>query len=77
MRGITAIEAFNGHNNAVENEKAFRAARALGLPATGGSDSHGKEDVGRCYTEFLDMVAEEGLAPALKSGRYRGVCARP
>lgn len=77
VQGITAIEAFNGHNTAGENEKALRAAMSLGLPATGGSDSHGKEDVGRCYPEFLDIVTEDGLAAALKSGRYRGVCARP
>ncbi|MBW7956989.1 MAG: PHP domain-containing protein [Deltaproteobacteria bacterium] len=77
VKGITAVEAYNGHNTPGENEMALRAAASLGLPTTGGSDSHGKEDVGRCYTEFLDMVTEEGLVAALKSGRYRGVCVRP
>lgn len=76
VKGICAIEAFNGHNNDEENEKAHRAAVSLGLPNTGGSDSHGSSDVGRCYTEFFDEVAEDGLVSALRSGRYRGVSAR-
>ncbi|MBI2400848.1 MAG: hypothetical protein HYV23_07330 [Deltaproteobacteria bacterium] len=74
--GICAVEAYNGHNNGEENEKAYNAAMSLGLPYTGGSDSHSSEDVGRCYTEFMDDVAEDALASALKSGRFRGVNTR-
>jgi predicted metal-dependent phosphoesterase TrpH len=71
--GICAIEAFNGNNTDEENEKAYNASVSLGLPSTGGSDSHSSDGVGRCYTEFFDEVAEDALASALRSGRYRGV----
>ncbi|OGP12705.1 MAG: hypothetical protein A2052_08070 [Deltaproteobacteria bacterium GWA2_54_12] len=71
-QGICALEAFNGHNSDDENEKAYNAAVSLGLPNTGGSDSHSSADVGRCYTEFIDDVAEGALVSALRSGRYRG-----
>lgn len=73
VRGICAIEAFNGNNSDEENEKAYDASVSLGLPNTGGSDSHSSEGVGRCYTEFFYEVAEDALASALRSGRYRGV----
>jgi len=76
VNGICALEAFNGHNSDEENEKAYKAAMSLGLPNTGGSDSHSSSDVGSCYTEFFDEVAEDGLVSALRSGRYRGVSAR-
>lgn len=76
VRGICALEAFNGNNSDEENEKAYKASLSLGIPNTGGSDSHSSADVGRCYTEFLDEVADDGLAEALRSGRYRGVSVR-
>lgn len=72
VRGISAIEAFNGHNTDEENEMAYRTAVSLGIPSTGGSDSHSSADVGRCYTEFFDPVDGATLADALRSGRYRG-----
>lgn len=73
VAGINAIEAFNGHNTDEENDMAYRTAVSLGLPYTGGSDSHSSVDVGRCYTEFLDPVESATLADALRAGRFRGV----
>lgn len=73
VNGIAAIEGVNGHNTDEENEIACRTAVSLGLPFTGGSDSHSSSDVGRCYTEFLDPVDGRTLADALRAGRYRGV----
>jgi predicted metal-dependent phosphoesterase TrpH len=73
VKGICAIEAFNGNNSDEENEKAYNASLTLGLPNTGGSDSHSSDGVGRCYTEFLDEFTEDALAGALRSGRFRGV----
>lgn len=72
-QGICAVEAYNGHNSDEENEKAHNAALSLGLPNTGGSDSHSSADVGRCYTEFFDDITEDALVRALRSGRFRGV----
>lgn len=77
VRGICAVEAFNGHNTPEENQKAFEVAASLGIPTTGGSDSHGREDVGKCYTEFADAVTHENFVQIMRGGRYRGVCARP
>ena len=76
VHGLCAVEAFNGHNTPEENEKAMVVAASIGIPATGGSDSHGKEDVGRCYTEFQDEVTYENFVSLLRGGRYRGVCGR-
>lgn len=76
VRGICAVEAFNGHNTDEENEMAQTAALSLGLPYTGGSDSHSSADIGKCYTEFFDDVDSNGLVSALRSGRYRGVKSR-
>lgn len=73
VHGICALEAFNGHNTDEENEKAYNVALSIGMPFTGGSDSHGSADVGRCYTEFFDDVDNTSLVSALRSGRYRGV----
>ncbi len=77
VHGICAVEAYNGHNTPEENHKAFEVASSLGMPTTGGSDSHSKEDVGKCYTEFDDVVTPENFVHLLKQGRYHGVCARP
>lgn len=76
VRGICALEAYNGNNSDEENQKAYDTALSLGLPSTGGSDSHSSADVGRCHTEFFEDVPEGSLADALRSGRYRGVRAR-
>lgn len=70
--GLDAIEVLNGNSNSEENRMALVAAQKLGLPGTGGSDSHSRRNVGRCVTEFDDVVKNEvDLVSALKSGRYR------
>ncbi|HWQ20964.1 MAG TPA: PHP domain-containing protein [Methanotrichaceae archaeon] len=72
VNGFDAIEVLNGNSNADENRMALVAAQKLGLPGTGGSDSHSRKNVGRCVTEFDDVIKDEGdLVAALKSGRYR------
>lgn len=77
LAGITAIEAYNGHNTAGENELAVAYAVRCGLATTGGSDSHGVDDVGRCCTEFATPVADEaGFIGQIKAGRSRGIVFR-
>lgn len=46
LSGICALEAYNGNNSDEENQKAFDTAVSLGLPNTGGSDSHSSAEVG-------------------------------
>ncbi|MBI5643572.1 MAG: PHP domain-containing protein [Deltaproteobacteria bacterium] len=74
LKGLSAIEAYNGHNNEDENAKALRAAEVLSLPTTGGSDSHSRDEVGCCFTEFFDHVTEENFLDRIKAGNYRGAC---
>ncbi len=76
LKGIYAVEGYNGCNMHAYNAKAVETARSLSLPYTGGSDAHAPEEVGMCYTEFEDEVTENNFIPLLKRGNYRGVDAR-
>lgn len=73
LRGISALEGYNGYNRHVFNEMSVSAARDLGLPYTGGSDAHAAEDVGSCFTEFNERVTYENFVDLLRAGNYRGV----
>lgn len=75
-KGICAVEGYNGCNMHAYNAKAVEAAISLHLPYTGGSDAHAPEEVGMCYTEFDDGVADDDLILLLKKGNFRGVDAR-
>lgn len=72
VSGIVAIEAFNGNNTAEENANALAAAALIRVPTTGGSDSHGKGSIGRCYTEFLEDVTYGNFVEVLRRGNYAG-----
>jgi predicted metal-dependent phosphoesterase TrpH len=76
VKGICAVEGYNGCNMERFNVKAVEVARELRLPFTGGSDAHDPADVGACYTEFDDLVTEENFIELLKAGRYHGVDTR-
>lgn len=72
LKGIEALEGYNGCNLHAMNIMALKAASNLGIPYTGGSDAHAPDEVGSCYTEFIDEVTEDGLIIALRSGRFTG-----
>jgi len=76
VKGICALEGYNGCNMHRFNVKAIEAARALNLPYTGGSDAHASQDVGSCFTEFSEEVTHENFIGLLKSGKYKGVDTR-
>ena len=76
LRGIAALEGYNGCNMHAFNVRAIDAARVLQLPFTGGSDAHAPREVGSCYTEFEEEVRPENLVDLLKNGRYYGVDTR-
>lgn len=76
VKGICAVEGYNGCNMERYNVKAVEVARELCIPFTGGSDAHDQADVGSCYTEFNDLVTYESFIELLKAGRYRGVDTR-
>jgi predicted metal-dependent phosphoesterase TrpH len=72
IQGFDAVEVLNGNSSPGENRTALVAAEKLGLPGTGGSDSHSRKSVGRCVTQFDDQIEnEDDLIAAIKSGRYR------
>lgn len=71
MEYITAVEVVNGVNSPAENAGAHRAAKALGLPGTGGSDSHFEDEVARVATEFPESIADMAdLVAALRGQAY-------
>ena len=76
VKGICAVEGYNGCNMHAYNAQAVRAAASLSLPYTGGSDAHAPEEVGQCYTEFDTEVRDEDFITLLRKGTYRGVDAR-
>jgi predicted metal-dependent phosphoesterase TrpH len=76
LKGITALEGYNGCNLHAFNVRAIDAARVLNLPFTGGSDAHAPREVGSCYTEFREKVEPGNLVDLLKMGRYVGVDTR-
>lgn len=76
LRGICALEGYNGCNMHPYNAKAIEAAETLRLPFTGGSDAHAPQEVGLCYTEFSEEVRDDNLVDLLIRGAYRGVDAR-
>lgn len=67
---IDAIEVWNGNwSEARYVDEAKRIARTLGLPATGGSDAHRVERIGRCATEIEgDVRSTADVVAAIKSG---------
>ncbi len=76
VKGLCALEGYNGCNMHAYNKKAIAAAKALKLPYVGGSDAHAPQDVGSCFTEFASVVTQDNLIEVLKAGKYRGVDTR-
>lgn len=72
LAGICAVEGYNGYSHFSQNKKAVELALDMGLPFTGGSDSHAAHEVGACYTEFSAEVTHENFIEILKAGDYRG-----
>jgi predicted metal-dependent phosphoesterase TrpH len=73
LKGISAIEGFNGGNLHALNVKAVETAHEINLPFTGGSDAHHPGEVGACVTVFDLEVTRHNLVDLLRSGSFRGV----
>ncbi len=76
IKGLTAVEGYNGYSHYSQNIKAVEKAKDLMLPYTGGSDAHSARGVGACYTEFSDPVTNGNFIDLLKRGNYKGVDTR-
>ncbi|MGL4343844.1 MAG: PHP-associated domain-containing protein [Cellulosilyticaceae bacterium] len=70
LKGLTAVEVFNGSTKAYNNLYAFATAVELGLGAVAASDCHEVETVGRYCTGFVDEIETEAdLIAAIKQKR--------
>jgi len=68
-RRFDAVEALNSRSMRIGNRRAARLARNIGLPATGGSDAHVTDHVGRAVTMFPDDCQNaEDLVKAIRRG---------
>ena len=76
IKGLCAIEGYNGYSHHSQNKKAIKAADELNLPYTGGSDAHLPREAGLCYTEFTSEVTHDNLIEMLRAGNYIGVDTR-
>ncbi|MGE9896784.1 PHP domain-containing protein [Anaerovoracaceae bacterium SGI.195] len=76
MRGSDVLsmcdffEGFNTCETRIANQAAITCASRLGLPCTGGSDSHKSEYVGSAYTDFsCNITCNNDMIDAIKSDR--------
>ncbi|MGL4344101.1 MAG: PHP-associated domain-containing protein [Cellulosilyticaceae bacterium] len=70
LKGLTAVEVFNGSTKAYNNLYAFATAVELGLATVAASDCHEVETVGRYCTGFVDAIETEAdLIAAIKQKR--------
>lgn len=77
LDGVEAVNARACLKVAGANEKAAALARALRLPATGGSDAHDWREVGNAFTELdAETLESASLREALAAGRSRAVLRR-
>jgi len=76
VKGITALEGYNGYSMHAQNVKAVEKAKELVLPFTGGSDAHEAREAGACFTAFRDKVSYDNFLDLLRQGNYHGVDTR-
>lgn len=75
LRGLHAIESFNGNTKHENNTKACDTASRLGIPCTGGSDAHRIERVGVYATRFFTQIEnEKDIIHAIRCGRIEPAC---
>lgn len=70
LKGLIAIEGYNGCSMPSFNNRAIKTASILKIPFTGGSDAHSPDEVGSCYTVFYEPVNQENIVLLLKSGNF-------
>jgi predicted metal-dependent phosphoesterase TrpH len=67
-----AVEVENGRGTHTQRTFARTFASRLGLPSTGASDAHQREDVGAFATEFARRVSSlDDLIGELRAGRFK------
>jgi predicted metal-dependent phosphoesterase TrpH len=70
---LDALE-INGSRSKQQNEETKRAAETLNLPLIGGSDSHGLQDTGTCFTLFDKPIKSiDDVIKQVKKGRCKPI----
>ena len=68
------LEEINGRGSERENQFSKRLCDMMGMPGTGGTDSHAIQDIGKCATHFEHEVASmRELIDEIKAGRFYAV----
>jgi predicted metal-dependent phosphoesterase TrpH len=68
------LEELNGRGSEKENAFSKRLCDMMGMPGTGGTDSHAIQDIGKCATYFEREVRNtRELIDELKAGRFYAV----
>ncbi len=74
VRGLDAIEVYNGGSSDAHNHQATIWSRQNGVLGLAGSDAHEKSNVGRCYTVFdADCSTVAGLCRAIRHGHVQSL----
>ena len=76
LPGIAALEGQTAATPGGVQPAGDRGGAAARVPVTGGSDAHGPEEVGGCFTRFRRRVTEENLVARLRAGDYEAVDTR-
>lgn len=70
LKGLSAIEVFNGNTTYENNSKAYELANELNIPCVGGSDAHKLQNIGKYATRFPQNITnEKDLIRAIKQGK--------
>ena len=73
-RFVAALEILNGRGTVKENNFSLALAQEMGMPGTGGTDSHQRTDIGKTATYFeRDVRTEQELIEEIRAGRVRAV----
>lgn len=71
VKGLTAIEGYNGRTKLENNHRAVSLAKALKLPITGSSDAHTVGEIGNYVTQFENPIDSEAtFIKEMKAGRF-------
>ena len=69
---VDGIEVFNANQSEKENEYGKKVWNTLGIVGIGGSDAHSIEMVGKCLTQFYNVIRDEDdLIAEIKAGRCK------
>lgn len=74
VKGLSAVETFNGNTSSENNLKAYSIASKLSIPCIGASDAHKLQNIGKYATKFFDDITnEKDLIAAIKEGKVNPV----